>query len=330
MRAFCDRFRALLIILGAVLVGIAISSIVFVLDRQGTLPLAAMKADASATKGQTALGKAQAAVGIATFEGILNRASDELIATYYASNHNVLVLDFPSLWHQARALNRVAALIQKRGAPRDRILGEDELLGYAAARGTPYKTFYFGHNYTASEMARFHNLAKAQELGLNPSEERLRRLLLDSGFIQLQSGKYGSGVPKKALISIVQASTNEKQGPSENEVDRALRETIFLHELSHSEFHTNAQYRNYCTRFWRERMSKGERAAFRKFLAANDYDVTDEKLMVDEMQAYLAHTFDPRVFNAAMVGLSEQALEDLRQRFWSELELKTRFKTLAR
>lgn len=310
MRAFYDRFRVLIIILAAVLAGISIGSIVFMLGRQGALP--------------------RTNIGTATFEGILNFSSNKLIATYYASNHNILVLDFPSLWHQAKALNRVAALVEKTGTPRDRILGEDELIGYAAARGTPYNTFYYGHNYTASDMARFYNLAKVQELGLNRSEERLRRLLLDSGFIQLQSEKYRSGVPKMALISIVQASANENQGFSEIEVDRALRETTFLHELSHGEFYTNAQYRNYCIQFWRERMSKGERAAFRKFLAANDYEVANEDTMVNEMQAYLAHTIDPRAFSAALIGLSEQALEDLRQRFWSELELKTGLNTFAR
>lgn len=330
MRAFYDRFRSLLIILGAALVGIGIGGAIIVLGRHAASPRTGVEADATPVARQAALGETRAAFATATYESILNRVSDEVVATYYASNHNILVLDFPSLWHQARALNRVAALIEKRGAPRDRILSDDELLSYAAASGKHYETIYFGHNYTSSGMARFYNLAQAQELSLNPSEERLHRLLLDSGFVSLESGRYVSGLPAKVLISIVRASTGEQQGPGENHVDRALRETVFVHELSHGEFHTNAHYRDYCIRFWRETMSEEERAAFRQFLAGNDYDLTDQELVVNEAQAYLAHTPDPRAFNAAMVGLSEQALERLHERFWSGLELHTDLKSISR
>ncbi len=83
-----------------------------------------MEAHAPPARRSAALGETRAAFGTLTFESILNRVSDEVVAAYYAGNHNILVLDFPSLWHQARALNRVAALIDKRGAPRDRILSE--------------------------------------------------------------------------------------------------------------------------------------------------------------------------------------------------------------
>ena len=68
-------------------------------------------------------------------------------------------------------------------------------------------------------------------------------------------------------------------------------------------------------------MTDTERAAFTKFLARN-YDFTNEELMINEAQAFLAHTPDPRAFNAAMVGLSGQTLGRLRERFWLGLELQ--------
>lgn len=321
MCTFYHRFRAPLIVLGAVLVGIGISGAIVVLGRHSISPQTSVDTHGPPARRSTAPGETRAAFATLTFESILNRVSNEVVAAYYAGNHNILVLDFPSLWHQARALNRVAALIEKRGAPRDRILSEEELLSYAAAHGIPYKTFYFGHNYTASDLAKFFNLAEAQELSLNHSEDQLLRLLLDNGFVQLKLGQYRSDPPVKALISLVQTSTGEEEDSDEPYIDLALRETVFLHELSHGEFHTNDLYRNHSVRFWQDSMTDTERVAFTKFLARN-YDFTNEELMINEAQAFLAHTPDPRAFNAAMVGLSGQTLGRLRERFWLGLELQ--------
>ena len=285
---------------------------------------AAPAALAPAASVQTASSQSEQAAPVAwpraSYYEILERVSERLVAAYYAANPNILVLDFPTLRDQAHSMNRVAALIEYSDTPRDRVLTEAELMTHVAGRGDRYETFYFGHNYRASEVARFYNAAAEQGVALNPVEESLRRVLLDSGFLRAEGGRYAAVPPEKALVSVVQV---ERAGAPSNgvvPVDRALRETTLRHELSHGEFVTNAAYRDYCIRFWRDTMSERERTAFRDFLAGSDYDPNNAEVIINEMQAFLAHTPDPRAFNAAMLGMSESELDGLRRRFWSGLK----------
>jgi len=92
-------------------------------------------------------------------------------------------------------------------------------------------------------------------------------------------------------------------------VDAALRATILRHELSHAEFFTNPGYAAYARQFWRDGLDEAGRGAFRRYLAAQNYDPTIEDLMVNEMQAYLMHTNDKRLFNAASLGVAMEVMD---------------------
>ena len=112
---------------------------------------------------------------------IVARRGDELALSRLAALPRVLVFDFPSLAAQGRAFNRVAALIEKAGFPRARVVSQDRLAERVSQGGGSLETFYYGHNYDTDELARFFRLAQASEGGLSPPEARLRRLLLDTG-----------------------------------------------------------------------------------------------------------------------------------------------------
>ena len=103
--------------------------------------------------------------------------------------------------------------------------------------------------------------------------------------------------------------------PQNETVDAQLRETILRHELSHGEFFTNDAYRHYCEQFWHTNLSERERLLFRNFLSQAGYDPSDETLMINETQAYLMHTPDPRAFSAKRLGATSEELDDLRRRF---------------
>jgi hypothetical protein len=98
-------------------------------------------------------------------------------------------------------------------------------------------------------------------------------------------------------------------------VDASVRASILRHELSHGEFFTNPAFAAHVARWWRERLTEAERTAFRRFLADGGYDPAVEEIMMNEAMAYLMHTPDPRFFNAAAIGATEAALEDMRRRF---------------
>ena len=85
--------------------------------------------------------------------------------------------------------------------------------------------------------------------------------------------------------------------------------------MSHGEFFSDQEYAPYVHNFWLTALTEAERANFRKFLASEDYDVTDEVLMYNEMQAYLMFTRDPKFFRPELADLTPGRLADIQARF---------------
>ena len=129
-----------------------------------------------------------------------------------ADNPRILVLDFPSLAEQGRMLNRVAALIEKAGLPRDRVLNDAELDAAIAARGETAETFYFGHNYRATDLAKFFALAARDGVALNQAERQLAVLLADTGAAPPGPDGLPKADPSVALISLSAAETRRAIG----------------------------------------------------------------------------------------------------------------------
>lgn len=229
------------------------------------------------------------------------------------SNPAVLVLEFPNLHEQGLALNRAAAFIEKKHSAGGQVLGDAEMQRLLARSGDSVATFYFGHDYNAEQLQRFFDRVQTQGLTLNPQERRLQALLQAHGLLKDSNGVAGrSG---QALVSFTAIQDDDPATPSDEQVDALRRESTLRHELSHGEFFTDARYRRQCWTFWQHGLSEAERARFRQLLSSMDYDPSNEELMVNETQALLMHTPDPRAFNAGSLGLSSAQLEVLRDRF---------------
>ncbi len=210
----------------------------------------------------------------------------------------VLVLSFPSLGEQGRMLNRLAALIEKAGQPRDRVLTDAELAAAIRASGDSEDTYYYGHDYRARDIARFFRLAERDGVPLRKEEIALRDLLAGLGMLG------GAG----AVISI----PPESAAPP---VDAGFRAAILHHELAHGLFFTDATYAGYSAAFWMGELTETERAGFRRFLGGEGYDTGNEELMLNEAQAYLVHTPSAAFFRPDVAGLSEAEAERLRRIF---------------
>jgi hypothetical protein len=243
---------------------------------------------------------ALAALPLADEATILGSRSDRLAIFRLASNRAVLVLDFPSLAEQGRMLNRIAALVEKSGLPRDRVLDDAALEAAIRGGGGTPETFYYGHNYRAADLARFFQLADRGGVRLTAEEERLRALLRDIGW--LEPGVNG------ALVSVPHAGV-------EPWLDQRARATMLRHELSHGEFFTNPAYAAQVWRFWREMLTEPERERFRAALSEASYDPAQEEVMANEAHAFLFHTPDERFFNPGSVGLNAARLAELRAAF---------------
>jgi hypothetical protein len=231
----------------------------------------------------------QFAVRTANEAEILAHRATSLTVFRFAPNPKILVLDFPDLRQQGLMLNRAAALVEKKGLPRERVLSDKELDEAIAAHGDTMESYYYGHDYAIADLVRFFRLADSQRVTLRPEEEWLRALLK-------QEGAFAPGAAM-ALISIPRAGSAEG-------VDLGLRTGILRHDLSHGEFFTNPTYVTYVRRFWAEGLDEPFREAFRRYLQEQDYDSSLPDLLVNEMQAYLMHTSDPRLFSAEVLGVA--------------------------
>lgn len=233
-------------------------------------------------------------------------------------NPAVLAIEFPSLADQGAAMNRVAALLEKADAPRDRVLADVELAALIARTGDNSQTFYQGHDYEGAGLARFYALVQQQGQPLNAQEVRLRRVLLSSGLlVETPEGLRPQGT--QAVITFTATQADDPSTPVDEMVDERRRESVLRHESSHGRFYTRPGYREHCRRFWREALTEPQRELMRRYLAGRGYDRRDEDLMLNEAQAFLMHTPDTRAFNAEGVGIPDAVLSDLRTRFWRTL-----------
>lgn len=246
-----------------------------------------------------------------TYETILAAKSGTVQVFAYPARQPVFVIDFPTLAQQGRMFNRIVALVERMGVGRARVLDDQELAQFIRALGKTELTFAFGNDFLVHEMVVFFNLAEYGGIALNPEERALRAFLLEQGLIRERFGFLQAMQPNGVILSIPQ----EKSGGGEPVVSALARQTILMHELSHAEYYTNPHYRDWCRKFWHETLSKRQRNALRTFLAKSGYDPDNEELMINEAQAYLLHTPDPRAFNARMAGLAEAELEGIRQTF---------------
>jgi hypothetical protein len=215
----------------------------------------------------------------------------------FAADPDIVVIDFPSLITQGLALDRVAALVEKANLPRDRVLNDVELQEAITNCGETIESYYYGHDYQAADLAKFFRLAAQENIKLNPQELWLKRLVSQLGW--LKPGANG------AIITLPATG-----GP----VTPDMRAVILHHELSHGAFYTDATYRQYAVLFWNS-LTPSDRAAFTGFLGREGYDTTDTTLMLNETQAYLIFTRDPRFFNGAAVGMTDAEIDQLRAGF---------------
>jgi hypothetical protein len=225
------------------------------------------------------------------------------------------VVEFPGLTEQGHAMNRLAAMFEKRGGSRDRVLTDAQMEQLLRSSGDNVASFFQGHDYTGDGLAHFFTLAEAQRVAINAQELRLRDWLVGAGVMQRGAAGRYEALGTWALISFTAAQADDPATEPDESVDARRRESILLHELSHGEFFTNASYRAHCGAFWRDQLTERERALFRRYLEGLDYNARDEQLMVNETQAMLMHTPDSRAFNAASLGVSEAELGQLRAGF---------------
>ena len=104
---------------------------------------------------------------VATYTDIVNQATEQLKIYQYQQNPKIIILDFPDLFQQGSMFNRIVALIERMGAPRDRVFTNQELAQYIRSIGRTEATFAFGNDFQVNELVVFFNLAELGSIELN-------------------------------------------------------------------------------------------------------------------------------------------------------------------
>jgi hypothetical protein len=229
-------------------------------------------------------------------EAVLRWQPVEITLVRLAERPSIFLLAFPGLQSQGRMMNRMAALIEKAHAPRDRVLDDAQLAATIAAAGDGPDTYYYGHNYSLPDVERFYWLSRTGGIALNEAEIWLRERLPE---IRAAS----EGQPA-AIITL----------PAEEpRFDAGARRAVLDHEAGHGLFFTDPAYAAYVLHVWRTVFTEPERAAFLGFMAREGYDTSIEVLMANEAMAYFVCTPDRRFFDPRRdLGMEEAAAERLR------------------
>lgn len=218
----------------------------------------------------------------------------------FRDDPKILVFDCPSLREQGLMFDRIAALVEKAGAPKHHVLTEAQFKTVLARTHQTVGSYYYGNDYDAAALRRFYRLARKDGVMLTAQEKRLETIVRRAGF--LARGAVG------AVISLPRAGPGRKVG-------LRARAVILRHELSHGAYYTDAAYRRFVHHFVSQAMTATERQDFVTFLGREGYDTQEHWLMVNETQAYLVFTPDREFFRASAVDLPRATVAALRQHF---------------
>ena len=247
------------------------------------------------------------------FEQILNTKSDALAVWQMTDNPSVYIFDFPGLSYQGRSFNRITQFTEQQTTePYPKVLGNQELARYIEAARRTSADFAFGHDVLISELVQFYNFALRDKVELNVEEIAVREFLVEQGLIRLWRGFYQAMRPDVVVLAVPQTQDRKAGEPM---VSPGARYAILLHELAHGEYYSNTHYMKFCQRFWYETLTENQRESFKRFLANFNYAVNNEELLINEMQAYLMFTPDPKSFSARKLGVSEAELQSMREAF---------------
>jgi hypothetical protein len=175
-----------------------------------------------------------------------------------------VILDTRDYQVQQRLFQRLAFFVEKAGHV-GRIEDYEALAGLHG---------YYAHNYYNEDLARFFTAAEQKALPLLPEEQELIRILESNGNLRRRVDRY-EAVPG-GILSISRESGT------------ALRRLHVYHELTHAVFYLDRGYSDACRRIWAS-LDPDVRQFYRLFLAWQQYNVSDDYLLVNEFQAWTLH-----------------------------------------
>ncbi|WP_118178746.1 hypothetical protein [Paraburkholderia phosphatilytica] len=198
------------------------------------------------------------------------------------------VMHAPSLAEQGAMFSRVVALLERKDMPRDRVVSMGVIAAYARRFGTDPAGLTAGNNFSSVQIAYFFEMARRQHMTLTEGEHALQTILVRWHLIREESGAWRAVSSRDFLITIPGLGP----APWGETIDVPIRAAILSHELGHWEYFSDETYARACREFWWRDLNLSERTEVTRQLAGMGYDPSD-RIVIDEMQAYLLHTPPP-------------------------------------
>ncbi|WP_233853421.1 hypothetical protein [Paraburkholderia sp. HD33-4] len=195
------------------------------------------------------------------------------------------VMQAASLEQQGAMFARVVALLERRDMPRDRVVSAAAIAAHARRFGTDPAGLTAGNNFSTAELTHFFEVAREQGVVLNQGERTLQTILVRWRLIRDEQGIWKAASSHDFLITIPGLG----RAPGGETIDATVRAAILSHELGHWQYFSDAAYAHACRAFWWQVLSYEERAELTRQLENLGYDPSD-RIVIDEMQAYLLHT----------------------------------------
>jgi hypothetical protein len=174
----------------------------------------------------------------------------------------ILIIDTADYDVLYRFFNRLAFYVEKTGY-RGKLWTDAELAGLHG---------WNAHDYNAPDLAAFFTQAWNEGFPLHDEENFLKELLLTNGIINADTeGGYRPG--QGAVLGISRQSA------------AYLRQQFMVHEGYHGIYFIDADFRRFAAGRWNGLDASAKRF-LRAYFAYNQYDPSDEALMINEFMAY--------------------------------------------
>jgi hypothetical protein len=246
--------------------------------------------------------------------------ADARLRLFTITDHpGLYVMHAPSLAEQGAMFSRVVALLERRGMPRDRVVTMAAIATHARPFGTDPAGLTAGNNFSAAEIAHFFEVAREQHVVLTSGERTLQTILVGWGLIHKVKATWKARNSRDFLITIPGLGP----APGGEMIDGPIRAAILGHELGHWQYFSDSTYAHACRSFWWQELSYEERAELTRQLSDMGYDPSD-KIVIDEMQAYLLHTPAPYMPLTDTRGAGGLDVAHVRQRLKQRLSREGR------
>jgi hypothetical protein len=213
-------------------------------------------------------------------------ASDARLQLFTVTDRpGLYVMQAASLAQQGAMFARVVALLERRDMPRNRVVSAAAIAAHARRFGTDPAGLTAGNNFSTVELTHFFEVAREQGVVLNQDERVLQTTLVRWRLIRQEQGIWKAVNARDFLITIPGLGP----APGGEMIDATVRAAILSHELGHWQYFSDSAYAHACRAFWWQVLSYEERAELTRQLANLGYDPSD-RIVIDEMQAYLLHT----------------------------------------